>query len=241
MLHLIDRLGSFLKLRALRYGVSLEEAGVDAQTVVARIGRSELFCNSEEETIHALLESMAVTQVRAGTNIVSQGDRSDCFLVLACGSALVTHAQEGEETRILATLSEPTGLGEDALWGGAARAFSVTMQTDGTVLRIRRDAFAAFVGARAVKWVECAKAAGGGNVRWLWFGPDDSRAPRTGTLGLLLSQLRERISDLDRGLKYYCCCRDGKESAIAAFVLGQRGFDAYAVRDGRTAIARDAA
>ena len=142
-----------------------------------------------------------------------------------------------------ATLTEPTGLGEEALLGAESRAVSVTMESDGTLLRIRRDAFASFVGEHAVEWVECDKAsASGGNVRWLWFGAEGRRrVARPGAIGLLLSQLRERISDLDRGHRYYCCCRDGKESAIAAFVLRHRGFEAYAVRDGRSAITRDAA
>lgn len=243
MRRLIDRLGSFLRIRALRCDISLADAGVDAQTVAARIGRSELFCNLESETIHDLLEAMEVTPVEAGATIMRQGERSDAYLVLAAGEALVTHTRDGDETRILATLTEPTGLGEDALLGAEARPVSVTMESDGTLLRIRRDAFAAFVGEHAVEWVmHDDPSAGRSDVRWLWFGAEGrKRVARAGALVLLLSQLRERMAGLDRSRRFFCCCKDGKESAIAAFVLRQRGFEAYVVRDGRNAIARDAA
>lgn len=243
MLRLIDRLGSFLRLRALLYESSLEDAGVDPDTIAASIGRSELFCNLDADVVHDLLEAMEVTPVKAGATIMQQGGRSDAFLVLAAGDAVVTHTRDGEETRILATLTEPTGLGEEALLGVESRAVSVTMESEGTLLRIRRDAFAAFVGERAVEWVACDKAmAAGGNVRWLWLGAEGrKRVARPGAIGLLLGQLRDRIAELDRGHRYYCCCKDGKESAIAAFVLRHRGFEAYAVRDGRSAISRGAA
>ena len=211
--------------------------------IAANIGRSELCCKLEAGVGHDLLEAMEVTSVKAGATIMQQGDQSDTYLILAAGDAVVTHTRDGEETRILATLTEPTGLGEEALLGVESRAVSVTMESDGTLLRIRRDAFAAFVGERAVEWIECDKAsAAGSNVCWLWFGAEGrKRVARAGAIGLLLSQLRERISDLDRGRRYYCCCKDGKESAIAAFVLRHRGLEAYAVRDGRSAIARDSA
>jgi CRP-like cAMP-binding protein len=243
MRRFIDRLGAFLRIRALRCDVSLADAGVDAQTVAARIGRSELFCNVEAETIHELLEAMEVTPVVAGATVMRQGERSDTYLVLAAGEALVTHTRDGEETRILATLTEPTGLGEEALLGVETRPVSVTMESDGISLRIRRDAFATFVGEHAVEWVtRDDPSAGRADVCWLWFGAEGrKRVARAGALVLLLSQLRERMADLDRSRRFFCCCKDGKESAIAAFVLRQRGFEAYAVRDGRNAIARDAA
>jgi len=238
---LIDRVGSLLRLRALRYDTSLEDAGVDPRTVAARVGRSELFCNLEESLIHELLEAMEVTQVRAGATIMRQGERSDTYLVLAAGNAIVTYTPEGEETRILATLSEPTGLGEEALLGAGSRSVSVTMETDGTLLRVKRDTFAAFVGKQAVEWVERdALESAGNNANWLWFGPNGrQRINRPGAVSLQLNQLRERLVSFDREHKYYCCCKDTKESATAAFVLRQRGFEAYAVRNGRTAIAQE--
>ena len=243
MRRIIDRLGSFLRIRALRCDVSLADAGVDTAMVAARVGRSELFCNLALDSIHAMLEAMEVVPVQAGATIMRQGERSDVYFVLAVGEAVVTHTREGKATRILATLTEPTGLGEEALTGIESRLVSVTMETKGTLLRIRRDAFAAFVGEQVVEWVTIDdEASMRDEVLWLWVGAEGrKRIVRPGALVLPLSQLRDRIAGLDRSRQIFCCSKDGKESAIAAYVLRQRGFDAYGVRDGRSAIVRDAA
>jgi CRP-like cAMP-binding protein len=238
MLTLFDRLKTFLPLRALRCEASLADAGVDADGVAARIVRSELFCHLEPELICSLLEAMDVVRVRAGAHIMKQGRRGDSYLVLARGSAVVTSMGSGREARcVLAELNEPTGLGEEALLGAGARMVTVTMQTNGIVLRIKRDAFASFVGRHFIPWelpetVLGAAASDGGSVR-IWVAQGGrGQAVGEGVLVIPLNQLRGRLSELDPSKTYYCCCRDGKDSALAAFLLMQRGFKASAVRVG---------
>jgi len=245
MLRLLDRLGGFLPLRASRCDESLEDAGVDVDGVTVRVGRSELFCNLDAEVIRELLGAMDVLHVRTGARIMRQGERGDSFLVLASGHAVVTHLGSGSTgVRVLANLTEPTGFGEDALLGRPTRGVTVTMASAGILLRMKRDAFAAFVARRAVDWVlpDAAVTSSNGHATRIWVGVEGRRqAVGEGVLSIPLSQLRERMAELDRSERYFCYCRDGKASAVAAFLLKQRGFEAFAVQDGRSAIARDAA
>jgi CRP-like cAMP-binding protein len=243
MLSLRHKISALLPPRALRGDESLEDLGVDVERVVSRIRESEFFCNLSADVISELVDAMEILNVRVGATIMRQGDKGDAYFVLASGRAVVTHLGAGQEgVRVLAEVTEPTGFGEEALLGRQARPVSVIMDTPGILLRMRRDTFANFVGTRAVDWVDAhSDMHAFGSIR-IWVGSERRRHPvGEGVLSIPLTQLRERIAELDRNLKCYCYCRDGKESAIAAFLLTQRGFDAQAVQDGRNAIARDAA
>lgn len=239
---LLGQLGRLLPMRTLRCETALEQAGVDTEAVAARIGRSELLCNLETSVIQALLDAMDVVPVQAGQTIVRQGKRSDALLVLAVGEAVVTHTPSGGGAeRILARLAQPTSFGEDAMLGPCPQTVSVLMKTDGIVLRMKRNAFVSFVAQQAVTWVSAdVELAADRETRGVWLWVDDANMKRQdfrgGTMAIPLHCLREQLATLDRAPRYYCCCRDGRYSAVAAFVLTQRGFSAFAVRDGRYAI-----
>ncbi len=242
MLRLLDRLGALLPRRALRLEGSLVDVGIDADGVAAQVGRSELFCNLESNEIRTLIEAMDISRIRAGSHIFKQGDRGDAYFVLARGTAVVTHrGREKAVANTLAELHKPTGLGEEALLGVQPRTVTVTMQTDGIVLRIRRDAFSAFIAKNAVTWKskdEIIETSDGEDGVWIWVGSRKDRTPTgANVLAVPLCQLRERLEELNRNQCYYCCCRDDKDTAIAAYFLTQRGFNAKGVRDGKNVAA----
>lgn len=222
--------------RLKRY--TLADTGVDAQVLVAAVGKTELFCNAEPRLVHAMLEAMTVRRVHAGEVILRQGRRSDSFVLLAAGTAEVNRAREGERTvRQLAVLTKPEGLGEEALLGAEIRSVSVTMLTGGFILKIRRGDFARLVSAQGVAWLaaEEAEVIRQPPAVWLWLGSARTRPAEMGAAAptVKLDRLRQRLSELDPARHYLCCGRDDANSALAAFLLNQRGFEASAVRGGR--------
>ena len=234
MLRLRKRLGAFLRLRSLR--CDLSDAGVDADNVVANIVKSELFCNLGSDILGELLEVMDLRRVRAGTVLIRQGDRNELFFVLARGSAVVTHVDKSsKDERVLAELHEPTGFCAEALLASHMPSISVRMKSDGIVLRIKRDTFADFVSARVVKWMTPDEVAGSDGCLRIMIGNDKRGLVRDGSLVIPLCDLRERAQGLDRGSQLLCCSQDKRESAVAAFFLMQRGFNAAAVRLSRNA------
>jgi len=234
MLHLRKRLGAFLRLRSLR--CDLTDAGVDANSVVANIVKSELFCNLGADILGELLEVMDLRRVRAETVLIRQGDKNDLFFVLARGSAVVTHVDKSsKDERVLAELHEPTGFCAEALLASHMPSISVRMKSDGIVLLIKRDTFAEFVSARVVEWMTPDEIAGRDDCDRIMIGDDRRGVVRDGSLVIPLCDLRERAQGLDRGRQLCCCSQDKRESAVAAFFLMQRGFNAVAVRIGRNA------
>lgn len=231
-------------LRLKRY--SLADTGLDLDALAAAVVKTELFCNAAPAFIRAMLEGMVVRRVQAGEAVLRQGRRSDSFILLAAGEAWVRRAREGDRAeRQLATLTRPEGLGEEALFGAEIRSVSVTMLTDGFILRLRRADFARLVSAHGVAWLS-AEAAGSMAQppgEWLWVGSARTRPAGMGTdvSAIQLERLRQRLSELEPSRHYLCCARDDANSALAAFLLSQRGLSASAVHGGRrvAAVVRD--
>jgi len=218
--------------------LSLADTGVDAGRLASAVAKTELFCNVDSGLVQAMLAAMTVRRVRQGEPILRQGRRSDSFVLLAAGQAQVARAREGERTeRQLAVLTKPEGLGEEALLGAEIRSVSATMLTDGFILKIRRAEFARLVSAQGVQWLTTEAADGMAQPpgEWLWVGSARTRPSGMGAAvpTVTLERLRQRLPELDPARHYLCCGRDDANSALAAFLLTQRGFKASAVQGGR--------
>ncbi len=223
-------------LRLKRF--SLVDTGVGADTLVEAVVKTELFCNADPGFVRTMLAAMAVRRVHAGDVILRQGRRGDSFVLLAAGQAEVTRAREGDRAvRQLAVLARPEGFGEEALIGAAIRSVSVTMLTDGFVLKLSRSDFSRLVSEHAVAWLaaEAAEAMAQPPGAWLWLGSARTRPAGMGGAApvVMLDRLRQQLSELAPSRHYLCCGRDDSNSALAAFLLSQRGFEASAVRGGR--------
>jgi rhodanese-related sulfurtransferase len=57
-----------------------------------------------------------------------------------------------------------------------------------------------------------------------------------GSINIPLYLLRNRANSLDRSRKYIFFCQTERRSCVAAFLLSQRGFDAYALKGGLNAM-----
>jgi rhodanese-related sulfurtransferase len=73
-----------------------------------------------------------------------------------------------------------------------------------------------------------------GNARWL-----DVRLPSEhqnlaieDSINIPLYFIRLKLSTLDRSTRYICYCDTGRRSSAAAFILMERGYDAYVLKDG---------
>jgi CRP-like cAMP-binding protein len=219
---------------------SLADIHVENEALVDALTKTELFCNASPDFLKGLLESMSVRAVRAGHVILRQGRRDDSLVLLASGEAEVKRARAGDRViRQLAVVSKPAAFGEEALMGAGIRSVSVSMLSDGFVLRIRQSDFARLVSESAVDWVDDAQLSGitSEPIAWIWLGDARSRPSALGaaTMAVCLDRLRQRLSELDSARHYLCCGRDDSASALAAFLLTQRGFRASAIRGGKRA------
>jgi CRP-like cAMP-binding protein len=187
--------------------------------------------------IQAIFMRMQQINYRTGDVILKQGAEGDYFYVLIRGTALVTRETPLSKEGIkLAELSVGDTFGEEALISDAKRNATVTMRSDGAVMRLGKDDFKKLLNEPMLDWVSKAEAEeiirGGG--QWL-----DVRLPSEfenqhldSALNIPLYFIRLKIGTLDTSQKYVVCCDTGRRSSAGAYILSERGYQAYVLTGG---------
>jgi CRP-like cAMP-binding protein len=197
--------------------------------------------------IQAIFMRLQRIDYRTGEVVIKQGDTGDYFYVVVKGKCAVTRETPlNKEGTRLAELKMGDTFGEEALISSAKRNATVTMLTDGYLMRLGKEDFRNLLNEPFLEWVDYATAkrivAGGG--RWL-----DVRLPSEyeqyhapNALNIPLYILRLKMKALDPNTHYVVCCDTSRRSSAGAYILSERGFHASVLRDGMVAteIARKA-
>jgi len=187
--------------------------------------------------IKQLLGRMESVPVHKGDTIVSQGEAGDYYYVLTEGEAKVTRTVE------LATLEPGRSFGEEALLSGSKRNASVTMLTDGVVMRLSKDDFNELLKEPLLARVspDEARLRVAKGAQWLDVRHakefHHSHLPKA--INIPLHELRLRMDELDKSIPYICYCGTGRRSSAAAFLLVQKGFQACVLNGGVQVMAQD--
>jgi CRP-like cAMP-binding protein len=187
--------------------------------------------------IQAIFQRLQRTPCRAGEVVIKQGEEGDYFYIIVQGKCAVTRETPMSRDGIkLAELGVGDTFGEEALIAEAKRNATVTMTTDGVLMRLNKQDFRELMNQPLLQWVSPEQAreivAGGG--RWL-----DVRLPSEfqnlaieGALNVPLYLIRLKLTTLDRKTPFVVYCDTGRRSSAAAYILVERGFDAYVLRGG---------
>ncbi len=187
--------------------------------------------------IQAIFMRMQQINYKSGDVILKQGSEGDYFYVLTKGEALVTRETPLSKDGIkLAALNVGDTFGEEALISDAKRNATVTMVSDGSVMRLGKEDFKTLLNEPMLDWVDVAGAKkivqeGG---QWL-----DVRLPSEfdnqhldDAINIPLYFMRLKISTLDKDRNYVLCCDTGRRSSAGAYILSERGFKAFVLRGG---------
>ncbi|MEM8984200.1 MAG: cyclic nucleotide-binding domain-containing protein, partial [Pseudomonadota bacterium] len=187
--------------------------------------------------IQAIFMRMQQINYKAGDQIIKQGAEGDYFYVITRGKALVTRETPLNKDGIkLAELIVGDTFGEEALISDAKRNATVTMLTDGAVMRLGKTDFNTLLNEPMLEWVDLEDAfrivSKGG--KWL-----DVRLPsefetyhQDGAINIPLYFIRLKLGALSEDTPYVVCCDTGRRSSAGAFILAERGFQAFVLRGG---------
>lgn len=178
--------------------------------------------------IGALLQRFEPVVVWAGDVIIREGDEGDFYYLIDSGRAEVTRHVGGVDVS-LAELKAGDVFGEEALVSGARRNATITMKTNGVLLRLGRQDFMKLMQEpllHRIGYDDACRAVAGGAV-WIDVRhPSEYRYDKLpGAMNVPLNDVRNAIGVLDRGKKYIAYCQSGRRSAAAAFILAQAGYD----------------
>ena len=178
---------------------------------------------------------------KRGDVVIREGEEGDYYYVIETGRCQVERMVGGVNVA-LAELKSGDAFGEEALASEARRNATVTMATDGRLLRLGKRDFRDNLGEPLLRRVgyeeglqRVQRGAAWLDVRY----PSEYRCDRLpGALNVPLNEVRNSFSVLDREREYVVYCQSGRRSSAAAFLFAQRGFKVSFLEGGLWAAGR---
>jgi len=213
----------------------LQNAGSDDW--MTTLLQTKAFHRIPPANIQAIFQRLQRIPAKAGEVVIKQGGEGDYFYIIVSGKCAVSRETPLKQEGIrLAELGVGDTFGEEALIAEAKRNATVTMITDGVLMRLKKEDFRELMNEPLLQWVNREQAseivAKGG--RWL-----DVRLPSEhqtlaieGALNIPLYLIRLKLSTLDAAVPYVVYCDTGRRSSAAAYLMVERGFDAYVLTGG---------
>ena len=188
--------------------------------------------------LQAIFMRMQRVACPAGHVVIKQGDEGDYFYAITQGRCVVTRETPLNRDGIkLAELGPGDTFGEEALISESKRNATVTMLTDGALMRLGKQDFHTLLNEPMLQWVSYDEAVGlvdGAGAKWL-----DVRLPSEfevfrlpGAINVPLYFIRLKLKQLDPNVRYVVVCDTDRRSSAGAYILNERGFDAVVLRGG---------
>ena len=199
--------------------------------------RTKTFELIPPQNIQMIFQRLQRVDYKAGHVVIRQGSKGDHFYIIRSGRCMVTRETPANKENIdLAELHVGATFGEEALISDEARNATVTMLTDGILMRLDRDDFQSLLNEPMIMSLshDDADEAISQGGKWL-----DVRVPsefkafsKANATNLPLYLLRHKLDVLDLKTPYVVYCDTGRRSSAAAFILNQRGFETAVLKGG---------
>lgn len=236
---LLDRLLTWDQVTGEYEVMELAEAE-DAQWTM-QVLRNRAFQLLPATNINELFRRLEAMPVKAQDVIIMQGEVGDYFYIVKEGHCNVSRRSEksGQAT-VLSELTVGDSFGEEALLSDAPRNATVTMISDGVLMRLSKQDFEELLQRPLVRWVSAQetkemlkRGAGLLDVR---TEDEYKNGALKGSINVPLYMLRLKAGSFDLDRSYIVYCETGNRSSAAAFLLSERGFDVYVLQGGIAAV-----
>ena len=214
------------------------DSTVNAGDWMAVLLQIKAFHRIPPSNLQAIFMRLERVSHRAGEVVVKQGDEGDYFYAITAGRCSVTREYPLKPGGIkLAELGPGDSFGDEALIADDKRNATVTMLTDGALVRLRKSDFKSLMHEPMLQRVSAAEAServANGAAKWL-----DVRLPSEfksahlpGAINLPLCMMRLNLGQLDPGAHYVVVCDTERRSSAGAFILNARGYKAVVLQGG---------
>jgi signal-transduction protein with cAMP-binding, CBS, and nucleotidyltransferase domain/rhodanese-related sulfurtransferase len=197
---------------------------------------SPLFEFIPPTNIQTLFSKFEEQKYDAGDVVITQGEPGDYFYVIQTGVVNVERSV-GNKTQLQAELKAGDNFGQDALISNVPRNATVAMLTKGILMRLSAPDFESLLMKPVIESINEAEAAemiAAGNPKTYLL---DVRNPkevgidkRAGAVNVPLLLLRKNLPKLKPEAVYITVCDGGKRAELAAYILNEKGFTAYVLK-----------
>jgi rhodanese-related sulfurtransferase len=215
----------------------VEDDDEDQTDWMSRILQTRAFHRIPPANIQAMFMRMESVSFNPGEKVIEQDSEGDYFYIIKEGRCLVTRSTPANPNGVkLATLSVGDSFGEEALISDNKRNATITMLTQGHLMRLNKEDFNSLLNEPLLNWVEFAEARKLVNEGAVWFDvrlPAEHKAKHIkGSINIPLIFLRMKANSLDAQKKYIIYCDTGRRSSAASFLLNEKDIESYVLRDG---------
>ncbi len=206
-----------------------EQSSGDWMTLLLQ---SSIFQQIPPANLQRVMMRMEEVPVTAGDVIIRQGEEGDYYYLISSGRCSVARQPEQDRPPVeLAQLRAGDSFGEEALISNAPRSSTVTMVTDGVLVRLSKADFVDLVKSPLSRTLKYKKAKARVKDGALWL---DVRPPEEYEAGHLpeslnmpFFSLRFQASSLANDREYVVHGDQVGQAATAAYLLMERGFEVY--------------
>jgi rhodanese-related sulfurtransferase len=193
------------------------------------------FAHLPSANIGKLLNCIEAIAVWDKDVIVREGAEGDYYYLIESGRAQVTRMVGGANL-VLAEIQAGDVFGEEALISDSKRNATVTMKSNGVLLRLKKEDFLNLMQEPLLHRISYrdAKAKVAQGAVWLDVRhPPEYRYDKLpGAINVPLNDIRNAVGVLSKATPYIAYCQSGRRSAAAAFILAQAGYEVYVLENG---------
>ncbi len=222
----------------IEHGVEVNDIDSDdTDDWMGKILQSPLYINISVENIHKIFSKIESIDVKKGDVVINQGEDGDYYYIIQNGRCCVSRKPTPTSQDIkLSELREGDSFGEESIIANLKRNASVTMLTDGRLMRLGKEDFKELILEPILKEIDFESAQSLANDNAVWLDvryPDEYQDYAIeSSLNIPLNVLRFQVEKLDISKQYIVCCDTASRSSIAAFILAQSGFDVFHLNKG---------
>ncbi|MCW8931125.1 MAG: cyclic nucleotide-binding domain-containing protein [Gammaproteobacteria bacterium] len=200
--------------------------------------QSHLFEKIPPAKIQQLFVSFEEVEVHKNEVIINQNDSGDCIYVIASGTAVISRLySKKKQIKKIEKLKIGDIFGEDALIVGAKRNATVTMSTDGILMRLNEKDFQSLLKQPSIEFIDYQDGMEMHQDKSIKTIILDVRLPDEfkhnalpGSVNVPIVLLRRTLKTLSQNATYIMPGNAGKRGELAAFLLSEAGHNAYVLK-----------
>ncbi len=216
---------------------SMEETDESDSDWMSAMLNSHVFDFLPPANIQTLFSRFEEAEYKEGDTVITQGEVGDCFYVIKSGRAKVEYTASSKPI-LLAELETGAFFAEDALISDVPRNATITMLTNGTLMRLAEEDFEKLLQAPTIEKLKLEAVQemieAGDPLTWIL----DVRTAHEfqdnmieDSINIPILKLRTDLGKLHEEAVYVVRSQGDKRAELAAFILMENGFDAYVLQE----------
>ena len=215
----------------------LDPADEETARKAQLIRNSKAFHRLPVESLAEAIRRLKRIPVKAGEDVVTQGEKGDAYYIMEEGQADVwALGLYDDEPQKVNRLAKGEAFGEEALVMDGSRSATVRMTQDGVLLKLEKEDFDQLIKQELVEWVDNEEAKSlidsGHQLLDVRYEEEYEESYIPGAVLIPLQELRQRYAELDPEKSYVAYCKGGMRSAVACMLLNQKNYNVVSLTGG---------